>query len=87
MNLCIELGKIINEPQFDFLYKSKRISIAYFNMELINKSNIKVFAYDEKADYIYRRLRVGDSICIEGEIRILNYNLEIEARKIYKIRL
>ena len=69
MNLCILLGKIVSEIQFKFIIKSKNKSIAYFDMELLNKSIIKIKSYDNMADFVYRRLNTGQSVIIEGKIR------------------
>ena len=63
------MGRIISEIEFKFIINSKNKSIVYFDMELLNKSIIRVKAYDEKADYIYRKLKVWQTIVIEGKIR------------------
>lgn len=69
MNICILLGKIISEIEFKFIINSKNKSIAYFDLELLNKSIIKVRAYNEIADYIYSYFEQGKLIAIEGQIR------------------
>ena len=69
MNICILIGKIISDIEFKFIINSKNKSIAYFDIELLNKSIIRVKAYDEKADYVYRNLKIGQIIIIEGKIR------------------
>ena len=69
MNLCILLGKIVSEIEFKFIINSKSKSIAYFNIELLNKSIIQINAYDEMADYIYQKFKKGRDVIIEGEIR------------------
>ena len=80
MNLCILLGKIVSEIEFKFIINSKNKSIAYFKIELLNKSIVQVKAYDDKADYVYRKLKKGQSIIVEGKIR---GNGNIECEKIY----
>ena len=77
MNICILLGEIVSEIEFQFIINSKNKSIAYFDLELLNKSIIKVRAYNEIADYIYSRLSKGDIIVIEGKVRT-NEFIEIE---------
>lgn len=62
------MGKIISEIEFKFIINSKNKSIVYFDMELLTKSIIRVKAYNEKADYIYRNLKIGQTIIIEGKI-------------------
>lgn len=85
MNRCFIMGKIITEPEFKFFYMDKRTSISYFWMRLIDKTVIKVFGYDEQADYIYRNIEQGQNAIIEGKIRIENNNIEIEMDRIEKI--
>ena len=81
MNICILLGKIVSEIEFQFIINSKNKSISYFDLELLNKSIIKVRTYNEIADYIYSKLSKGDTIVIEGRLRT---NEVIEIEKITK---
>ena len=69
MNLCILLGKIVSEIEFKFIIKSKDKSIVYFDMELLNKIIIRIKAYNGVADYIYRKLKKGQVVVVEGKIR------------------
>ena len=69
MNLCILLGRVISEVEFKFILKGKHKSIAYFELELMNKSIVKVKAYDGMADYVYRKLKIGATVIVEGEIK------------------
>lgn len=69
MNLCILLGKIVSEIEFKFILNSKHKSIAYFDLELSNKSIVKIKAYDEVADYVYRRIQRGEFIVVNGKVR------------------
>lgn len=77
MNLCILLGKIVSEIEFKFIIKGKNRSIAYFDMELLNKSIIRINAYDKNADYIYRKMNTGKEIIVKGKLRA-NGNIECE---------
>ena len=52
MNICILWRKIISDIDYKFIINSKNKAIAQFEMELLNKSIVKVQAYDEMADYI-----------------------------------
>ena len=74
MNLCFFSGKIINDINFKFIINSKKISIAYFNLQLNNKSIIKIIGYNEMADYCYSKLRKDDFIHMEG---CLNNKLDV----------
>lgn len=66
MNRCILSGKIINDIEYKFIIHSKNKAIAQFEMELLNKSIIRVKAYDRISDYVYRNLSKGDIVCIYG---------------------
>ena len=82
MNLCILIGKIISEIEFKFIINSKNTSIAYFDLELSNKSIIKIVGYNELADYIYEYLYCGDVIYLYG---YMNSNGSIILKEIDKI--
>ena len=66
MNLCFLIGKIISEINFKFVLNSKNISIAYFKIELNNKSIVEVKAYNELADYCYSKFKKNNIIAIQG---------------------
>ena len=66
MNICFFIGKICSQIKFDFILNSKNISIARFNVKLLNGSIIKVKGYNEIADYCYRNLEKSMLIEIEG---------------------
>lgn len=74
MNICFLIGKIISDIDFRFIINSKNISIAIFELQLSNKSIVKVKAYNETADYCYRELIINDMVSIQGE---LSNNTEI----------
>ena len=74
MNLCFLIGKIISEINFKFVLNSKNISVAYFKVELNNKSIVEVKAYNELADYCYSKLEKGNKVEIQG---CLNNEMEI----------
>ena len=68
MNKCFFIGKVLNEPCFDFLYLKNNISMCYFSLEIDNKTTIKIYGVDEIADYIYQKIYTGTYVCIEGII-------------------
>ena len=68
MNLCILTGKVTSEIEFKFIIKGKNKSIAHFNIELLNGSTVQIKAYNEKADYVYRKLKKGQIVVIEGKV-------------------
>lgn len=69
MNICILIGKVVSTIEFKFIIKSKHKSIAYFDMELSNKSIIKAKAYDAMADFVYSNFKLNQMIVVEGKIR------------------
>ena len=75
MNLCFLMGKIISNIEFKFIINSINISVAIFEIELNNRSIIKVKGYNEIADYCYQKLVKGEVVIICGS---LNNNMEIE---------
>ena len=79
MNLVYIQGKIISKIQFEFIYKNKNISIAEFVIQMQNKTITYVRAYNENADYAYRKLAKEDIVCIEGNVT----NEGIIANEIY----
>ena len=68
MNICILSGKIISKIEFKFIINSKNKSIVYFNLELSNKSIVKIEAYNEIADLCYKELKENDKILIYGKL-------------------
>lgn len=68
MNFCIVYGVILTDVDFKFILNKKNKSIAYFDFMLSNRSIIKVKAFDEKADYIYKKLKIGDYMIIKGRL-------------------
>ena len=85
MNLCVLLGKIVSDIEFKFIFKNQNKSIAYFDIELLNKSVIRIKSYNELADHIYRKLKVGQIVIVEGLIRD-DGSVECLQFKIYKTR-
>ena len=68
MNICFIKGKIITEPEYRFTFRTKANALVKFEIELENKSKIKVIGYNEIADKCYKELENEDTIWIEGRI-------------------
>ena len=79
MNIVFIQGKIISDIEFNFIINKKNISIAIFEVELLNKSIVKIKAYNELADYCYSKLNKNDVVFMEG---YLNSNMEIIWKKL-----
>ncbi len=81
MNIVFVEGKIISDIEFNFIINSENVSITTFEVELLNKSIVKIKAYNELADYCYSKLNKGDIIFVEG---YLNSNMEIIIKTLKK---
>ena len=82
MNICFFIGKICSQIDLKFILKSKDISIAIFDIELLNGSIVKVKAYNEIADYCYSNLNKGNIVYIKGRI---NSKIEVTIEKVCEI--
>ena len=76
INICFLSGILVSEPEFNFFYNSKKF-ISKLSFILQTETGfcsskkqqsilLKVVAYNEKADLIYRNFKMGDSIQLEG---------------------
>ena len=81
VNIVFIQGKIISDIEFKFIINSKNISIAIFEVELLNKAKVKIKAYNELADYCYSKINKNDIVFIEG---YLNSNMEIIIKTLKK---
>ena len=68
----------------NLIFFIKRISISYFWLQINEINKIKIFGYDEKADFIYKNIKKGDILTIDGKLRTTEENIEIEANRIEK---
>ena len=87
MDFCFVMGKIVSKIEFEFIINSKNVSVAMFEIELSNKSIIKVKGYNEIADICYQNLVKGEIVTIYGSLNnemeiIIN---EIESKNIVHI--
>jgi len=84
MNICFLIGKICSKIEFEFILNSKDISVAMFDIELLDKSVIKVKCYNKIADYCYSSLKTNMIITLEGSI---NSKMEVIIKNIYYSKL
>ena len=80
MNECFLIGKIISDIKFQFITKSKNISIVNFKIKLFDENIVKIKGYDNIADFCYNSLQKGKIVSMYG---ILNSKGEIEIKEIY----
>ena len=81
MNEVFTIVKIINF-EYRFLLNNKNNAICKVDAILENGSIIKVIAYDNLADRLLRKLKINELYLFQG---VLNSNMEIIVRKVYKI--
>ena len=60
--------KIITEPEYKFTFIRNTDAVITFEIELDNKSKIKVIGYNEIADKCYKKLKKEDIIWLEGRM-------------------
>ena len=80
MNECFLIIKRVNDIDFRFIINQKQKSIVRFKAKLLNDSRIEVFAYDELADYIYKKDL--ETFVIRGKLRA---NMSVEIIEIYNL--
>ena len=68
MNEVFLIGKIITDIDFKFIINSKNISVALFEIELLDKQIVKLKAYNEMADLCYSKLNQNNWIFVNGKI-------------------
>ena len=85
MNICILMGKVIEEVDFKFIYNNNSISISNCKIQLMDKTQIKIYGLDEKADYMYKNLNINDIILVSGSIVNEGKNSKIIIKEITKI--
>ena len=68
MNEIFIIGKVVSKIEYKFIINSKKyFAKAEFEIEL-NKQTFKVKAYNNIADYCYRKLNKNDKVFINGKI-------------------
>lgn len=68
MNECFVVAEIVEGIHFEFLYKQKQCTIAFTKVKLSNSSIIKVYGYDNIADFMYRNLKNEQKVFIYGNL-------------------
>ena len=69
MNKCFFIGRILENIDLKFIKHKNKIknnSITLFKLQLLDKNYIKVKAYNEIADFCYRKLRKDDIVFLLG---------------------
>ncbi len=83
INLCFLCGKVINKIDLKFIYNhqkksldKKHISIVELELKLLDGQVIKLHAYNETADDVFKNISKDDFITVQGKMR--NNYVEIE---------
>ena len=69
MNEVFLIGKIIKEIEYKFMLEKGKHAKAIVYLELLDKTQLKVIAYNEEADYTMQNIRKNDDIFIYGMIK------------------
>lgn len=84
MNVCIIMGRILEEINFNFIYNNKYVSIANCKIEIAKETQIEIYGLDEKADYMYSKLNKDGTILVYGSIVNEGRTNKIEVKEIKK---
>ena len=81
MNEVFLMGKVIKEIEYRFMLEKGKNAKAEIKLELLDKTQLKVIAYNEEADYTMQNIRKNDDIFIYGMIK----ETEVVVKNIYII--
>ncbi len=89
MNIIFILGKVVSNVEYNFIYdkykidncneKYKHIVIAKVKIEILNKSVVNIYGYDDIADDMYRNLKSNSNVMVMGQI---DSNMEINVENV-----
>lgn len=75
INLCFLSGEVKNEIDLKFIYNprtkslsKKHNAIVLIDLAIEKEQMVKIYAYDNVADWIYRNVQQGNFISIQGRI-------------------
>ncbi len=69
MNEVFLIGKVIKEIEYRFMLEKGKNAKAEIKLELLDKTQLKVIAYNEEADYTIQNIRENDIVFIYGMIK------------------
>ena len=69
MNEVFIIGKIVGKVEFNFIINNKKKAVAKSIVELSNGSIIEIVGFDNVADFMFRNLKINDTVFINGKIR------------------
>lgn len=69
MNEVFLIGKIVSEVGFDFIINSKYHAISKFKIKTIDGTVLNIKAYDNLADYIYKKMKSKYNVFIYGKLK------------------
>ena len=88
INLCFLSGKVINKIDLKFVYNTrkrsldkKHTSIAKIELKLQNGQIVKLHAYNEMADYVFRNIQKCEHITVQGKVK----NGYVEIKQIFRL--
>lgn len=63
------MGKVIKEIEYRFMLEKGKNAKAEIKLELLDKTQLKVIAYNEEADYTIQNIRENDIVFVYGMIK------------------
>lgn len=69
MNEVFLIGKVIKEIEYRFMLEKGKNAKAEIKLELLDKTQLKIIAYNEEADYTIQNIRENDIVFIYGMIK------------------
>ena len=69
MNEVFLIGKVIKEIEYRFMLEKGKNAKAEIMLELLDKTQLKVIAYNENADYAMQYIRKNNIVFIYGIIK------------------
>lgn len=85
MNECFLMGIVVEEVNFKFVLNGKNDAIAILKIRLLNNEIVNIVAYNEQADYCFRKLYKDDKIFIYGYLENDKCGVNVIVHYIYKI--
>ena len=82
MNICFIQGYLMEDVNYNFVLSGKNDAIATFTIKVKGDTVAHVIAYNEEADFCYRKLKKDDMVLIMGKI---DSYCNILLKKFYKI--
>lgn len=68
MNEVFLIGRVIKEIEYRFMLDKGKNSKAVVYLELLDKTEVKIIAYNENADYALQNIKKNDIVFVYGAL-------------------